>query len=399
MTIDPLPNTPLLASPDLLSGLESLRLRFAQVPDIRMGGRVRHRIDEVLMVAFCSMLSDNEAFTDMAAFAKSQLVWLRTFLPLVHGAPSHDIFRNVFMAIQPGSLLLIMKDWCGDLAGQNIHIDGKALRGSDSAAAGKAMVHLLRAWVQSAHISAGHEVCAEKSNEIDALPRLLRSLNLTGTTVTIDAMGTYPEIASQIHKAGGDYLLALKKNQLGAYAAVHQHFEQLDAEVERTGILPPAHEKNLTLEFSHGRYEHRECIVTGELDWFLKSWKWEGLGSVVRVIRTTHRGGKREALTREVHYYISSKKPSAPPLAKLIRQHWSVENSCHYVLDVTYGEDHCQVRDRLAAQNLSIMREMTGKVIRDFLPKKSIRSKRKLAAMDPAFRKRVLGSILHNFNT
>ena len=97
------------------------------------------------MVAFCAMLSDNEAFTDMAAFAKSQLVWLRTFLPLVHGAPSHDIFRNVFMAIQPGSLLLIMKDWCGDLAGQNIHIDGKALRGSDSAAAGKAMVHLLRA--------------------------------------------------------------------------------------------------------------------------------------------------------------------------------------------------------------------------------------------------------------
>ena len=196
MTIDPLTNTFLLSSPDLLSGLASLRLRFPQVPDIRMGGRVRHRIDEVLMVAFCSMLSDNAAFTDMGAFAKSQLAWLRTFLPLVHGAPSHDVFRNVFMTIQPGSLLLIMMDWCGDLAGQNLHIDGKALLGSDSAAAGKAMVHLLRAWVQSARISTGHEVCAEKSNEIDALPRLLRSLNLSGTTVTIDAMGTNPEIAA-----------------------------------------------------------------------------------------------------------------------------------------------------------------------------------------------------------
>jgi predicted transposase YbfD/YdcC len=398
MTIDPLPAT-LLSSPDLLSGFESLRLRFAQVPDPRMAGRVRHRIDEVLMVAFCSMLSDNDAFTDMAAFAKSQLAWLRTFLPLVHGAPSHDIFRNVFMAIQPGSLLLIMKDWCGDLAGQKIHIDGKALRGSDSAAAGLSMVHLLRAWVQSAGISAGHEVCAEKSNEIDALPRLLRSLHLTGSTITIDAMGTHPDIAAQIHRAGGHYLLALKKNQPGAYAAVHQHFEQMDAGMENTGSLPPSHEKDLTLEFSHGRYEHRECIVTGELDWFLKSWKWEGLGSVVRVVRTTHRGGKREALTREVHYYLTSKDPSAPTLAGLIRQHWSVENTCHYVLDVTFGEDDCQVRDRIAAQNLSVMREMTGKVIRDYLPRKSIRSKRKLAAMDSAFRKCLLGSIVHNFNT
>lgn len=398
MPLDPPPNPP-LSSPDLWSGLESLRLRFAQVPDLRMAGRVRHRIDEVLMVAFCSMLSDNDSFTDMAAFAKSQLVWLRTFLPLVHGAPSHDIFRNVFMAIQPGSLLLIMKDWCGDLAGQNIHIDGKALRGSASPAAGASMVHLLRAWVQSARISAGHEVCAEKSNEIDALPRLLHSLNLTGTTVTIDAMGTHPEIATQISQAGGDYLLALKLNQPGAYAAVHQHFEQLDAGMEKTGILPPSHEKNLSVEFSHGRYADRECVVTGELDWFLKSWKWEGLRSVVRVIRRTHRGGKREALTREVHYYLTSKESNATALAEWIRRHWSVENSCHYVLDVIFGEDDCQVRDRIAAQNLSVMREMTGKVIRDYLPKKSIRSKRKLASMDPAFRKDLLGSIAHNFNT
>ena len=130
----------------------------------------------------------------------------------------------------------------------------------------------------------------------------------------------------------------------------------------------------------------------------MKSWKWEGLQSVVRVVRHTHRGGNREELTQEEHYYLSSLDLGAIPMAALIRQHWSVENSCHYVLDVTYGEDDCQVRDRIAAQNLSVMREMTGKVIREYEPKRSLRSKRKQAAIDPAFRKGLLGSIIHNFN-
>jgi hypothetical protein len=142
-------------SPDQLVAVERLRARFAQLPDCRMPGRILHRIDEVVMIALCSILSDNDAFTDMEAFAKSQLPWLRTFLPLTSGAPSHDVFRNVFMALQPQALLDILAEWCGELNGRQVTIDGKALRGSDSAASGQKMVHVLRAWVSEAGISGG----------------------------------------------------------------------------------------------------------------------------------------------------------------------------------------------------------------------------------------------------
>ena len=217
-----------LASPAAPGPLELLRVRFAAVPDIRSAGHVLHAIDEVLIIALCSMLSDNDAFTDMEQFARSQMPWLRTFLPMPHGPPSHDVFRNVFMAIKPQALLLLMADWCGDLSSLQIMIDGKALRGTATATR-QGMVHVLRAWVHEAGLSAGHAVCSEKSNELTALPQLLAMLELKGTLVSIDAMGTHPDIAAQIHEAGGGYLPALKANQKGAMDAVVAHFAELDA--------------------------------------------------------------------------------------------------------------------------------------------------------------------------
>jgi len=374
---------------DQLIAVERLRDRFKQLPDNRMPGRIIHRIDEVVMIALCSILSDNDAFTDMESFAKSQLDWLRTFLPMENGAPSHDVFRNVFIALRPESLLTILSDWCGALEGKQISIDGKALRGSDSLAAGKKMVHVLRAWVGEAGISAGHELCAEKSNELDALPRLLDALALKGATVTIDAMACHPHIAEQIHGAGGDYVIALKANQKGTLETVSEHFAQSDARAD----APAAHQSVETVELSHGRFENRVCTITSDLDWFHKSWKWHGLRSVVRIVRTTHRTGTREALSKETHYYLSSLASDAAHHADLVRSHWSVENTCHYVLDVTFGEDDCQVRDRNAAHNLCVLRELSAKVLRDHPAKKSIRAKRKLAALDPVFRFSLLSII------
>ena len=378
-------------TPDQLVAVERLRARFEQLPDSRMPGRIIYRIDEVVMIALCSILSDNDTFTDMEAFAKSQLDWLGTFLPLKSGAPSHDVFRNVFIAMRPEFLLAILSDWCGELDGKQIAIDGKALRGSDSLAAGKKMVHVLRAWVDEAGISAGHELCAEKSNELDALPRLLDALDLKGTTVTIDAMGCHPHIAEQIHAAGGDYVIALKGNQKGALDAVAEHYSQVATNT--TTEPPAAHQVAETVELSHGRFEKRVCTVTSDLGWFHKSWKWHGLRTVVRIVRTTHRTGKRVELSRETHYYLSSLEGDAAHHANLIRKHWSVENTCHYVLDVTFGEDDCQVRDRGAAHNLCILRELSSKVLRDHPAKKSMRAKRKLAALDPAFRLSLLSII------
>lgn len=380
-------------SADQHAAIELLRLRFAQLPDRRMEGRVKHRLDEVLMVALCSVLSDNDAFTDMGAFANSQLGWLRTFLPLANGAPSHDVFRNVFIGVRASAFVAVLGEWCGDIGGKEVNIDGKALRGSDSAATGKAMLHVLRAWVSEAGISAGHEPCAEKSNEIDALPRLLDALTLKGATVTIDAMGCHPHIAEQIHEAGGDYVLALKGNQKGALEAVRKRFTEIDAGTEADKAPPSALQSTETVELSHGRFERRVCTVVQDLRWFHKSWKWAGLRSVVRVVRMTHRGGAREAPSEETHYYLSSLAVGPGSHAEVIRGHWSVENTCHHTLDVTFGEDDCQVRERSAALNLCVLRELAAKVLRAHPAKKSLRAKRKLAALDPAFRFSLLAMI------
>jgi predicted transposase YbfD/YdcC len=148
-----------------------------------------------------------------------------------------------------------------------------------------------------------------------------------------------------------------------------------------------------TVKLSHGRFERREHTVLGDLRALCKSWKWAGLTAVLRVRRTTHRGGSRDALSEEVHYHLSSLPPGAEGLAALVRHHWSVENKCHWVMDVTFNEDHCQVHERTAAHNLYILREMTAKLLRDHPKKASLRAKRKLAALDPVFRLALLASI------
>lgn len=192
---------------------EVLRLKelFATLPDPRVAGRVLHSLPEVLLVALCAMICDCEDFTDMGHFAQSQLPWLRQFIPLRNGAPSHDVFRNVFLFLRPDDLLEIMELWVGDLAGRQVTIDGKVSRGAKDTTTGKSTLHILRAWVSEASLSVGHEVCAEKSNELEALPRLLAKLQLHGAIVTIDAMGGHPDIAHLIQDAGADYILASRK--------------------------------------------------------------------------------------------------------------------------------------------------------------------------------------------
>lgn len=390
----PAPPAPILTATQI-SSLGKLRQRFAQLPDFRVAGRTLHRLDEMLMIALCSMLSDNDSFTDMGVFAQTQLPWLRTFLTLENGAPSHDVFRNLFMALRPATLGQIIRDWCGDLSGQHVTIDGKVLRGTYDGTTAQCMVHVLRAWVAERSLSAGHVSCEQKSNEIEALPRLLDALVLQGAVVSIDAMGTQTAIARQIHEAGADYVLALKANQKQAMEALAAHFNAAD---ERASASAPQHQSHETVALSHGRFERREYQATAELSWWPKSWKWEGLKSVVRVRRWTHRGAQQgDELALETHYYLSSLPADAQRLAQIIRGHWSVENSCHHVLDVTFQEDHCQVRDINAAQNLSILREIALRALKTHASKGSMRAKRKRAALDPYYRTQLIADITHPF--
>ncbi len=283
----------------------------------------------------------------------------------------------------------MLTSWCGELRGKHIAIDGKALRGTHSAEAGKNLVHLLRAWVDDYHLNAGQLVCEQKSNEIEAIPRLLESLQLQGAAVTIDAMGTQGHIAEQIIEAGADYVLALKANHPNALQAVSAHFK----EAESRELKSPRHPKSVTLELSHGRCEKREYTLVEDLSWYHKSWKWAGLQSVAQVRREVQRDYEGPPV-EEVHYFLCSFKADVERLASLVREHWSVENRCHWVLDVTFNEDHCQVRDRNAAHNLTILREMVITTLHRHPAKVSLRRKRKLATMDPAFRLQMLG-LLH----
>lgn len=403
--MEPIPATASLPCPTQVSEYppDILRLRqlFATLPDPRVVGRVLHPLPEVLLIALCAMLSDCEDFTDMGHFAQSQIVWLRQFTPMRHGPPSHDVFRNVFLALQPDALLEIMELWVGDLDGKQVTIDGKVSRGAKDSATGKSTLHILRAWVSEASLSVGQEVCAEKSNELEALPRLLAKLQLHGATVTIDAMGGHPKIAKQIQERGADYILALKANEKDAHEAVIAHFESLrlpEEETHEQGGWQPTCEVSTNTEQNRGRYEKREVIVIRDMSWWPKSWKWEGLQSIICVRRETMRQRhSAEKPTVEMHYYLSSSKASATELGRLIRNHWSVENQCHHLLDVTYHEDHCQVRDKTAAHNLTLLREISAKVLKTSSLKGSVRSKRKRCALDPTFRTEVTRPIFHGF--
>ena len=396
--MEPKPSAPPITSTADLSVLHRLRSAFSLIADTRQQSKVLHRLDEVLVCSFCAILCAADCFTDMEDFAETQLPWLRSFLPLKHGAPSHDVFRNVFMMIEPQGMIDILSQWCGSLQDQHIAIDGKTLRGTYNAELGRHRVHLLRAWVDARSLSAAQVVCEEKSNEIEAIPRLLAALELSGATVTIDAMGTQTAIAAQIHEAGADYVLSLKANHKNALSALRAAFgDTPDAEPilgQPPESTPPSAGALVveTLELSHGRCERREYQLLGDMKSFAKSWKWPGLQALGKVRREVQRSHTGPPLIEE-HYFLCSFKDDVKRFASLVRGHWSVENRCHWVLDVTFGEDHSQVRDKTAAHNFSIQRELAIKVLRDHPSKLSLRRKRRRASLDPNFRLELLGII------
>ena len=259
-------------------------------------------------------------------------------------------------------------------------------------------------------------VCDQKSNALSTLPSLLAALELKGAVVTIDAMAGHPEIAQQLSEAGADYILALKANEKETLSMVSAHLRGLSGQLDHppTGVepAPTLHPPEIrpctwpdscdvvvTEEINRGRYEERTVIATTVGDWWPKSFLWYGVQSVICVIRRTVRQRHETDVPKfEVHYYLSSLPPVAALVGPLIRSHWSIENGCHHTLDVTFGEDHCQVRDVTAAHNLTNLREMALKLLKDHPSKGSVKSKRKRAALSPAFRSELMASIRTKFD-
>lgn len=367
---------------------------FEEIPDPRVNRTLRHKLLDVLVIGLCSTLTGGEGFNDMALFGKIKRDWLKTFLELPRGIPSHDTFNRVFSAIDPHRFLDCFVRWvqgiCPALAGDVVAIDGKALRRALDE--GASIPYIVSAWASGNGLALGQVKVDDKSNEITAIPELLQALALHGCIVTIDAMGCQKEIAAQIIDKKADYVLALKGN----HATVHQEVQEFFADA----VLPCANEaaKTVTpetmvgaktLEKDHGRIETRRYWQSSDIDWMDDKKLWKNLRSIGMVESIRCVKGKNSI---ERRYYLTSLPLDAKAFAKAVRGHWGVENPLHWSLDVTFREDQSRARSKNAAQNLAALRRIALNLIKKNPREKvSQRQKRILAALDTSFLEQLLG--------
>lgn len=367
---------------------------FDVIEDPRGGNATRHPFGSILFIALCSILCGMDTCEDFVRFAKARKDWLEKWIDLPKGIPCANTFLRVFAAIDPLRFAECIAQYivriCPELADELVAIDGKTLRGSRKA--DESTVQIVSAWACHNGLTLAQRAVDSKSNEITAVPKLLRQLNLKGAVVSLDAMGAQKKIAIEIIHAGAEYLLALKGNQGSLHDDVRAFFED-------PANLPYAEEKGAVVETAehhdkgHGRIERRTCTVTDWLAWLPAKVRreWLGLRTLVRVeSHVTLACGKVREDTR---YFLSSLPPDAARHLHLSRAHWGIENSCHWVLDVVFGEDQARARCGDAAQNLSTLRRIALNQLKNdpIRPKEPIRGKRIYAALDPAYLEAIIG--------
>jgi predicted transposase YbfD/YdcC len=353
---------------------------FGDLQDPRPGHNVMHLLSDMLAIAILGVICGAEGWAEIATFARCKEPWLRTFLHLPHGIPSHDTFGRVFAAILPEQFEQCFLQWTAHLAQHKsrlVAIDGKTLRRSFDSATGKEAIHMVSAWCQENHLVLGQLATEAKSNEIKAIPKLLKLLDLKGTVVTIDAMGCQRNIAEAIVDGGGDYLLQVKENQ----HALQESLKLLFAEGLRDDCQGVRYATAQDIDKDHGRLETRRCWSTWDIAGLADPKQWKGLRSVacVECVRETQAGPSRER-----HYYISSLGGrDAQEMLGLIRGHWSIENSLHWRLDVQMNEDACRIRKGHSAENFSRLRRWALNALkRDKTHKVGIKTKSKACSWD-----------------
>jgi len=370
---------------------------FKSLPDPRVNRTKDHDLVDILVIAVCTLLCGGESFNDMEDFGHAKEPWFKTFLTLRNGIPSHDTFNRVFAALDPKKFLESFLAWTQSLRQavpqEIVALDGKALRralNKDQSAK-----YVVSAWAESNGLVLGQLKVDEKSNEITAVPQLLRVLELSGCIVTIDAIGCQKNIAKEIIEADADYVLALKGNQETVHEEVKSFLDStlLEKQAQRPAAVPmPKAAATLasleTVEKDHGRLETRRYYQSNELLWFADLNKWEGLQSVGMVEAIREVGGQRSV---ERRYYLASLPLDIANFARAVRGHWGVENKLHWVMDVCFREDQSRARAGYAAENLASLRRLALNLLKtEKTKKRGIRGKQLNASWDHAYLLRLL---------
>lgn len=366
--------------------LRGLLDHFAVIEDPREQWRVAHPLPEVLLLVVCASIASCDDFDDIAAWGESHLDFLRRFLPYHHGVPGARWLNILLNRIDPDLFSDCFMAWACELrpdAPALIAIDGKTSRRSHDRAAGKAALHLLSAFATREKLVLGQEAVAETCNEITAIPDLLDRLAargaLAGALVTIDAIACNPDVAKAITQHGADYLLAVKTNQPSLHAEIERFFS--DPATASVDV-------HSDIDKGHGRIERRSCRVSRQIDWLLGDrrfpgeYRFEKLATIAMIEAKVETKAKAWS---ERRFYICSRPISARQMAEAVRAHWRIENSLHWVLDVTFREDLARVRKGHGAKNMAVVRHFAVNLVRTANDKRSLKTRRKLAGWDPNY--------------
>lgn len=355
---------------------------FRQLPDPRVNRNKKHHLIDIIILTVLAVICGAESWDSIEMFGRSKIDFLSRFLRLPNGIPSHDTINRVFSMLRPEKFEKVFIQWVDSLrikgfSNEVVAIDGKTSRGSKDSFHGQSPIHIVSAWANSNQLILGQRKTDTKSNEISAIPLLLEMLDLEDCIVTIDAMGTQKEIASTIIGQKANYILALKGNQGDLKEQVTHLFSRQKPDNE-----------DISIEKGHGRIETRHCQVISNLTFLDDKEQWENLASLIRIEAKREINGK---ISSETRLYISSIQDNAKSFNSFIRQHWGIENSLHWVLDMTFNEDHQRKRNGMAAQNFALVQKIALNLLKSEESNKvSLKNKRLKAAWDNDFLLKIL---------
>ena len=374
--------------------IASIEYHFADLDDPRIDRTKQHKLLDIVVITICAVICGADDWVAVEIFGKAKHDWLKQFLDLPNGIPSHDTFGRVFGALDPEQFQSCFLNWINAVSeitqGQVIALDGKTLRRSHDKTLGKKAIVMVSAWATANGLVLGQRKVDEKSNEITAIPELLQVLEISGCIITIDAMGCQKEIAADIVEQDADYVLALKENHGNLYEDVELLFDDL----EKSRFSAYQYDYERTVNKGHGRIEIRQCWTISDPDVLrcLRGTKdWKKLASVVKVQAERRTG---QETTIEDRYYLSSLAGNAQKLLDSSRTHWGIENSLHWVLDIAFREDECRVRKGYGAQNLATLRHIAVNLLKqEKTAKIGTKSKRLRAGWDERYLLKILSGL------